>query len=277
MNSPHDDICGLLLLAYPTPFLMVPTPANDKASTRVLFSYNKTTKERGDEGLSKEKPLYVQAFADYKQGLKYKEIAEKYNVTVNTVKSWKTRHWNDEKSMRTKTRKVRTQNRGGAPKGNTNAKKHGLFERYLPDDTLDIIQDILGKSPLDLLWDQIVLAYAAIIRSQKLMYVRDEEDHTIIKSGYSAGETIGERYSVESAFTKQSNYLNSLSRVQAQLNNMIKQYDKMVREDPLATEEQALRIAKLKADIEQTQVDDSDKTIIVTNEDEMKRWMDENS
>ena len=29
---------------------------------------------------------------DYIAGLKYKEIAEKYGVTLNTVKSWKTRY-----------------------------------------------------------------------------------------------------------------------------------------------------------------------------------------
>ena len=34
------------------------------------------------------------AYEDYKKGLKRKEIAEKYNVSINTVKSWKTRHWN---------------------------------------------------------------------------------------------------------------------------------------------------------------------------------------
>ncbi|WP_234781184.1 RNA polymerase sigma factor, partial [Fructobacillus fructosus] len=35
-----------------------------------------------------------EAKQDYLAGMKYKEIAEKYGVTLNTVKSWKTRHWN---------------------------------------------------------------------------------------------------------------------------------------------------------------------------------------
>ena len=46
-------------------------------------------------------------------GLKYKEIAEKYDVTINTVKSWKTRYnWNrkGQKSVHTKKKKVCTQN-----------------------------------------------------------------------------------------------------------------------------------------------------------------------
>ena len=44
--------------------------------------------------------------------MKYKEMAEKYGVTINTVKSWKTRYkWSkdDKKSVHTKTGKVCTQ------------------------------------------------------------------------------------------------------------------------------------------------------------------------
>lgn len=43
---------------------------------------------------------YQLAEKDYKAGMKYKEIAQKYEVTLNTVKSWKTRYWNDEKKKK---------------------------------------------------------------------------------------------------------------------------------------------------------------------------------
>lgn len=33
------------------------------------------------------------AYKDYCSGMKYKDIAEKYNVSLSTVKSWATRHW----------------------------------------------------------------------------------------------------------------------------------------------------------------------------------------
>lgn len=53
--------------------------------------------------MATEKPLYEQALADYHKGLKYREIAEKYGVSINTVKSWKTRYWNDmDKGVHTK-------------------------------------------------------------------------------------------------------------------------------------------------------------------------------
>ena len=37
----------------------------------------------------------VSAYKDYKSGMKYKEVASKYNVSLNTVKSWKRRQWAD--------------------------------------------------------------------------------------------------------------------------------------------------------------------------------------
>lgn len=33
------------------------------------------------------------AYKDYQNGMKYKEIAAKYDVSINTVKSWKSRKW----------------------------------------------------------------------------------------------------------------------------------------------------------------------------------------
>lgn len=43
------------------------------------------------------KEKYELAEQDYLAGMKYKDIAAKYGVTVNTVKSWKSRYWKDKK------------------------------------------------------------------------------------------------------------------------------------------------------------------------------------
>ncbi|EJQ03650.1 hypothetical protein IE3_05402 [Bacillus cereus BAG3X2-1] len=53
--------------------------------------------------------------------MKYKDIAEKHDVSVNTVKSWKTRYKWDRKGVHTKEEKVRKQKKTGAPIGNKNA------------------------------------------------------------------------------------------------------------------------------------------------------------
>lgn len=48
------------------------------------------------------------AYQDYLNKMKYKDIAEKYDVSINTVKSWKSRKWGapPEKEVAHKTKKV---------------------------------------------------------------------------------------------------------------------------------------------------------------------------
>lgn len=57
---------------------------------------------------------------DYMKGMKYKDICEKYNLSMNTLKSWVKRYnWADERKKRNK--KGAHKSKGGAPKGNKNA------------------------------------------------------------------------------------------------------------------------------------------------------------
>lgn len=60
---------------------------------------------------------HIEAEKDYIAGMKYKDIAKKYNVSLNTVKSWKQRYeWSrDKKGMHTKNEKVCTQKKKDAP------------------------------------------------------------------------------------------------------------------------------------------------------------------
>ena len=50
---------------------------------------------------------------DYKEGMKYKDIADKYDVSMNTVKSWKTRYqWVRDKSAPPEQKSVHTKQKG---------------------------------------------------------------------------------------------------------------------------------------------------------------------
>lgn len=53
-------------------------------------------------------PDYELAENDYMLGMKYKDIAEKYGVSINTVKSWKQRYKWDRKRVHTKKKDVHT-------------------------------------------------------------------------------------------------------------------------------------------------------------------------
>lgn len=197
------------------------------------------------------------AYQDYLNGMKYKEIAEKYGVTINTVKSWKTRYkWSKEgeKSVHTKTGKVCTQKSRlgnqnaaghGAPEGNKNAEKYGFFSKFLPDETREIFSAIEEADPLDLLWHQIQLAYAAIIRAQKIAYVKDQKDKTIEKVEEKKGKIMGEKWEVQQAWDKQNEFLKAQARAQGELRSLIKQYDEMLHKNwDMATEEQRIRVRR---------------------------------
>ncbi len=53
---------------------------------------------------------HIQAQKDYVKGMKYKDLAEKYGVSVNTIKSWKQRHGWERKRVHP-LKKVCTQKR----------------------------------------------------------------------------------------------------------------------------------------------------------------------
>lgn len=199
-----------------------------------------------------------QARAMYLDGRKLVEIASQLNLPEGTVRRWKCTHkWDSERSDK---KSERSERKRGAPKGNKNAvdhgapeqnknaETHGLFSKYLPEDTLSIIQE-MPRSPLDILWDQIQIAYAAIVRAQQIMYVRDREDKTTSKVQHKDGESvIEERWEVQQAWDKQANFLQAQSRAQKTLESLIRQYDELLHKNwELATDEQKARIAQIKA------------------------------
>ena len=218
--------------------------------------------------------LWEQAYEDYKSGLKYKEIAEKYDVTLNTVKSWKTRHWNKKGVHTNKGKKCAHKKKGAqpgnkngtGPPGNQNAKKHGLFAKWLPEEVNQIIGE-MPESPLDILWYNIQLQLAAIVRAQNIMYVIDKDDRT--REVTLEGEAIA--YDVQQAWDKQASFMTAQSRAMKTLESMIKQYDEMLHKNwELATEEQKARLVLLQAQKKKLEADgsneeESDKVVIIND------------
>ena len=229
-----------------------------------------------DERIEQAKTMYL-------QGRKLVEIASQLNLPEGTVRRWKCTHkWDsersdknnersDKKNERSRKRKRGAQpknqnavgNNGGAPEQNKNAEKFGFFSKYLPEETVSIIQE-MPTDPLDVLWDQIQIAYAAIIRAQQIMYVRDRDDKTIEKIEEKDGNVIGERWEVQQAWDKQGKFLQAQARAQSELRSLIKQYDELLHKRwDLASDEQKARIAQIKAQ--------TDKLKGTDNEEELSR------
>ena len=225
---------------------------------------------------------HIKAEKDYVKGLKYKEIAEKYGVSINTVKSWKQRHgWNrnkgapSEKGAHTKKRGApkgninAKGNDGGAPSRNQNASTHGFFSKFLPAETLEIMESLNERSPADLIWDQIQIQYAAIIRAQKIMFVKDQQDITkeikkekIVRSDTMDAEET--EWEIQFAWDKHATFLNAQSRAMGELRSLIKQFDELAHIDDerrLKIEGMRLGIEKTKAEVDKIQSGDDDKPI----------------
>ena len=194
-----------------------------------------------------------QAKEMYLQGQKLVEIASQLNLPEGTVRRWKCTHkWDGERSDKQSERSHRkkggqpgNKNSSGGPSGNKKAEKYGFFSKYLPDETREIFSAINQADPLDLLWHQIQIAYAAIIRAQRIAYVKDKDDKTVEK--VMVGDS-SEMYSVQQAWDKQNEFLKAQARAQGELRSLIKQYDEMLHKDwEAASEEQRSRIAQIKA------------------------------
>ncbi|EHR38834.1 hypothetical protein GXM21_07445 [Megamonas funiformis] len=198
----------------------------------------------------------------YQNGTNFEEISKQYKIAVSTVKRWAYRDkWVQKNDTKNKTETKRNLKKICVGKlQNTNAVKHGLFSKYLPEETLELVGSIENMSPIDILWENICLKYAAIIRSQKLMYVEDANDCT--KRITLEGEAIAYQYT--EAYEKQASFLIAQSRAMGTLMNLIKQYEELCRSD-FATEEQKLRIEKLKTEISKVKEDEPIKATIIDN------------
>ena len=213
-------------------------------------------------------PNREKAFQIYKENkgnITSQQIADILNESVKNIQFWRSADsWSKKYNPK-----------GGAPLGNTNAngapcknqyaRKHGFYSKLMPAETYDIFTEVEDMSPLEILWTNIKIKYAAILRAQKIMFVKNIDDKTIeIKKQKSQFDYVGEKGSkhleevysekeleIQYAWDKQANFLQAQSKAMSTLTNMIKKYDEMLHANwESATEEQKLRIERLKQRIE---------------------------
>ena len=212
------------------------------------------------------------------------EIASQLNIPPGSIRGWKSKDkWDDklngtlqsdtERSKRSRGGQPGNKNATGPPE-NKNAEKHGFFSKYLPEETFSIIQEIQQKDPLDILWENIQIAYAAIIRAQNIMHVTGKDEmikelkkSKVKTSNRSTTKTNSEsseeeyEYEFQFAWDRQATFMNAQTRAQSELRSLIKQYDELLHKNwELATEEQKARIAVLKEKVN----NDKDKPIQIT-------------
>ncbi|MFR3499701.1 MAG: phage terminase small subunit [Paraclostridium bifermentans] len=192
-------------------------------------------------------------YKDYDGNIDLVEIANILNISPGTVRGWKNKDaWEEklngtfQKNKQNAPKEKRT--KGGQPK-NKNAEKFGFFSKYLPKETLDLMNEISEKTQLDILWDQITIQYAAIIRAQQIMYVENKDEMIKELKKHETNE-YGEKieYEFQFAWDRQATFLNAQSRAMGELRSLIKQYETMVNSNwELVTEEHKARLELIKA------------------------------
>lgn len=174
----------------------------------------------------------------------------------------------------------------GAPRGNKNAETHGFFSRHFPEEVAELAAEIMEKPQLEMIWESIVIQYTAIIRAQRLMFVRDQEDMTKelkkekIQSDLSTVtdaegnesaemvEAYGEReYEIQFAWDKHATFINAQSRAMSTLASLIKQFDELANKD----DERRAKLNLMNAQIDKIRNDLNDEN---PAEDKIGQYLD---
>ncbi|MBO1515041.1 phage terminase small subunit [Metabacillus bambusae] len=210
-------------------------------------------------------------------------LAEKHDIKLGTLKSRKSREgWSRDPTKKdaTKIEKVATlpkedatRKRSGNPnpqnqftKRNKAAEKHGFFSKFIPSETLEIMEAMQERTAADLIYDQIQIQYAAIIRAQQIMFVtgKDELVKELKKSKYDVvpdpdkkGQwkqiPTEEEFEIQFAWDRHATFLNAQSRAMSELRSLIKQFDELAHiedERRLKLEQMNLNIEKAKKEVQ---------------------------
>lgn len=221
--------------------------------------------KKPDERIDQAKQMYL-------DGMKLIDISRQLDLPEGTVRRWKSTHkWDSERSDKSDANVRIKRKRGGqpgnknatGPPGNQNARRHGLFAKYLPPG-LNAIIDEMPEQTLDVIWDQIQIQYANILHAQKIMYVENKEDISIDVS--MQGEDVT-AYDIQRAWDKQAANLSAQSRAMKTLMSMVKEYDELLHKNwDTATAIQKAQLEQIQAQTKKLQTDvQSDST-------EVKDW-----
>lgn len=234
-----------------------------------------------------------------------KALAEKYNVKEGTIKSRRSREkWSKDatdkkdatlngdatKKNGKDATKNKPSNKSGKNKASSNGKKkssskrsgnpnpknqfsernnaalkHGLFSRYIPKETLELMGSLNKDDPADIIWDQITLQYASIIRAQQIMHVESKEE--LIKEVKKEKDTLDgteEEFEIQFAWDRQAAFMNAQSKAIGELRTSIKQFLEMAHDEDerlLKLEQMETGIDKTKAEIEKISGVDDERPI----------------
>lgn len=160
-----------------------------------------------------------------------KEIAQLLGVTVRTVFNWSSKDsWDSMLG-------VLTEKDLSKPDGIAQASVLEL----LPKQTAQIMSVIEQSSAVDILWQNILLQYAAIIRAQQLMHVEGENILSIEKRHIDENEISASEWENITPWDRYKTFLETQSKAMSVLTNMLNKFEDYKRKG-LVNEELSAKI-----------------------------------
>lgn len=201
------------------------------------------------------------------------DIANKYGVKLGTLKSRKAREkW--EKLLGAPTARARTPMQRAAERAIQSATDEALnakpeiivtrvesaqparayarptvnapWLKHLPDEVRELMKDMEEVDPIDILYDQIRMQWAMIIRAQDIMFVSGQEDIDKFKTSSSMES---DSWEVHTSWDKHGKFMTAMATAQKELRFLIQQFmDVAPVED-----ERRVRLANIEANTELVQ------------------------
>lgn len=215
-------------------------------------------------------PNRDKAFDIYKEHngkISSKEIAALLDEKINNINVWRSKDkWKERLYGKVGAPYGNTNatgnSSGGAPIGNYNGFKYGQYTKRIPFAVKTIMEELDIEDPIEKQWRSICLLEARIIHMQDIMHVEDKTDITKEIKKISKGKVNSVEWEIQQAWDKEANLMNTLSRSMATLSKMIRDYIEMVNANwDTATEEQKLRVEKLRVQIDNEKAGSKDTVI----------------
>ena len=191
-----------------------------------------------------------QIWLEHSGSITNRRIAEMLNENEKVVAVWKQRDkWNVVQQSKTNDVQQKKDKKVGAPIGNQNAKgnkgglggppgntkavKHGLFAKYLPPDTLELVEALEKEDEIAKLKRNIAVLETQIIRAQKIMNVESKEELIKqLKKAVDSDTSSTREWEFQYAWDRQGNFLSSLARAMTSLTGMYKLLAELQPQDP---------------------------------------------
>lgn len=176
------------------------------------------------------------------------QIAKSFDIPISTLRSWvKKEGWDDILSALT------YPDEGGN-------KSISSVSDLLPEATAEIIKVIQDSSGEEILWQNILLQYAAIIRAQQLMDVENKNILRMEKREVDEANITAKEWENHTPWERYKIFLETQSKAMNSLTSMLKKFEEYKR-NGLVNEELCAKIALIRHKAEE--LSDNDGVINV--------------